>query len=1584
MSKRETRKNPGGTGTRAPSRGKAAAPRARKSTSGSKRSAAATTPGEEAQFEAVALEATGLEATGDEASAVEAAPVEAAPVEAAPVEAAPVEAAGAVGAGSTSGPLAAADRVAEGPAPTHEDEHFNPGGKPSSRRSLFPGAPRHVATEQRAPAVPAPPVAPVAQTPPAVPPAIRPRARTQAPSIDDALPPKRARMASLAAMQARPEVVAAREPAREAALDPPREPVAVTQAVAARRDEGEQAPLGARSTASRVLDGPAELAAAMVAARRRLELRSGNEEKLPPPRRKHHSLEPAEERLPRRLLRPAPAPAASAPTPIAPAAARAPDSTIQLTTSMLPESALVPESVGLAELDERAEGRAEPEQRDSTIEISPSILPEGAVLPDSERDLAAPISVELTASLASSLLVSSPPRASSVGSLREPPREGERSATLTMPSRSEPPADFDADEALDAKFDDAPMSDAEAPGAAPGAVPGAMPSAALSVAEMIELADSFDGGAEPFEAEADPLALPASRAIDPGPMLPAGDVGADPESLDAEPLDPESLDAEPLDPESLDAEPLDPESLDAGSSDAEPLDPESLDAGSSDAGPMAPGRRAPEPVPAYRPVDPSRGASQFDHDPDAPQPPPSGAAQDGAKVAGAAPSDAPQERLSLAGGLLDLVDGDRPSLADTGRLSLNVSALTATSPQHTPIATGSEYPIENESTLASSYPSELPGDGDLSISNFPPIDQDDAQQHLNAGSAGSSFPPASQADVDYSQLDLARSSAAPERSEPGARPEPQSRSTSAGSDSADQAAALRELMSSSVPVRSGRTAQMRLGPGATADDFDDFDAPASSSAKQAPEAPTEPRLDDDFGDDANASTSPPKPESSRSSAPSSEGWDDFASAVTDKPKTRGPMRPSERTGSAPTPPRPEPAGPKRPATQQPGTRSGAVARPAAPVAKSSKRPLVLGALATAIVATALVPFALLKRATSHAAACFAELERTTEGDARSCVPDATTLALPRRTPWLADETVRLDASTKLKAARLRYAQATAIHPDAAARRVAAGELVEVGYRGPLPIGHKVLPSLRGAFGELATLTETDTETRTLAFNAALALGDVDRAKVLAKDVQPADSFSVNLRRGALLCLEGDADRGVEALRAAEAMYLNVARNMESLGAARLALVACGRGGETLAVMRPMPRYVPALTALEANLGTEEGLKRASTRLDDAKLKIGGLSRLRIAPYVLNETKPTALEALRLLVPKFCSGAGLDPTLVRTPWVLFDIEAPVNVVFVNTAASEEAAEYVARLAAEVTTPLDCSGEECPAAEALKHPADVLREAARTLWFDAASEHARLGHRDEAVKAANRAVELTPSRRKYLAAPLLLAVGNAERALELLDDAVSREKDYHALALTRIFLNQALALVHLGRWETAQAAGEKAYLRALDATRDAENSHDTSFDTAVLDDDKLAAAWMWAATSLLNGKPEAVLATFNGNEDPQLAEIGNWVRIAFMKDDERRPLRWELALSTPSDVALPAVMYVASRAAPSTQNVEVWLDRIFHEEHMSQPARAMRARAEAARWRADGESEREWQGRARRLLGIVTDYRTSVLGHVLEVR
>jgi hypothetical protein len=266
-----------------------------------------------------------------------------------------------------------------------------------------------------------------------------------------------------------------------------------------------------------------------------------------------------------------------------------------------------------------------------------------------------------------------------------------------------------------------------------------------------------------------------------------------------------------------------------------------------------------------------------------------------------------------------------------------------------------------------------------------------------------------------------------------------------------------------------------------------------------------------------------------------------------------------------------------------------------------------------------------------------------------------------------------------------------------------------------------------------------------------------------------------------------------------------------------------------------------------------------------------------------------------------------------------------------------------------------------------------------------EHARRGHRDAAKDDLARAGALTGERERYAAASLHLAAGDANGALALLAPNVANIALHPPSVQLRVHHNHALALAHLGRFEEGYHAAEAAYVAATRAEKDVVDRADPSFAAQVqLSEDKVAAAWLWAALAVRIGKATEVRPVLEQVNTEEMAQLTEWVELASMAENARRPVRFEMGLRNPPVGALPAAIYLVARAVQPDADVEVWLDRVFDDLHRRAPLQAMLARAEAARWRLAAEDERRWLDRAGHIRRRIRDLPTAFLAHLAELR
>ncbi len=642
-----------------------------------------------------------------------------------------------------------------------------------------------------------------------------------------------------------------------------------------------------------------------------------------------------------------------------------------------------------------------------------------------------------------------------------------------------------------------------------------------------------------------------------------------------------------------------------------------------------------------------------------------------------------------------------------------------------------------------------------------------------------------------------------------------------------------------------------------------------------------------------------------------------------------------------------------------------------------------------------VPLYVLSRAEERGNGCLREIMETGLGAPEACGPAPWERAFLGRLPWFAPDAARLASDTQSRAATLAYGQATAIAPQADARaRAATLLLAERRHLVLAPAAIDPLGLLDGAFSEVVTAaTESDDKVlRAFAFPSARALASLDALRTLATGGDASDPSLLNLRRGTTLCLLDASELGVETLAAADVAHRQSSKTGDGLDAARVAMLACGRAApeRDLDPRNVHERYQPALIALEAAGGGPEALDRVLAALESKDAKLSGEARLRLAPYALapdllkNPKADAWMTVLALFAPRHAPAAALDAESLRSPWTLLAAHLPAQLVLPRPDAAEHTATALEPLLERVPDePTACVGDECPVQAALAMPRSALREAVRTLWMDVAAHHARSGARQRALDALEHVAALTPTRRAHQAAPILLAVGEAQRALTLLDADLPELRRHSPSTQVRILVNHALAHAHLGDLEAARTSAERAFTTAEEAQRGRRTGADSTFADVALDDAREAAAWLWAALSLATGRGADVHKRLADGAAP-LPSLVAWLELAILPEAQRRPMRFNAELRQAPGPVLPAAMFLVGLAVPTESDVEVWLDRVFSHEHRSDAVRSMLARAEAARWRGDEGSERLWNDRVARIRALYDDYPSTLLAHLAELR
>jgi hypothetical protein len=229
-----------------------------------------------------------------------------------------------------------------------------------------------------------------------------------------------------------------------------------------------------------------------------------------------------------------------------------------------------------------------------------------------------------------------------------------------------------------------------------------------------------------------------------------------------------------------------------------------------------------------------------------------------------------------------------------------------------------------------------------------------------------------------------------------------------------------------------------------------------------------------------------------------------------------------------------------------------------------------------------------------------------------------------------------------------------------------------------------------------------------------------------------------------------------------------------------------------------------------------------------------------------------------------------------------------------------------------------------------------------------------------------------------------VGANAEALLLLEDDVADIARQKPPTRVPILINHALAHAQAGDFEAAFDSATRATVAAHEAKGGLSAMADPTYSATQLDADSAAANWLWAALAARTKNAADALKVLGDTPDAANKTLVEWLELSVLPEEKRRPMRWNVELAEPVTLVLPAVMYLVSQAVPQDMDVDVWLDRIFHDVHRTDPVMAMLARVEAARWRGDLGSAEMWAKRAARMRSLYDDYRSTLLAHIADLR
>jgi len=489
------------------------------------------------------------------------------------------------------------------------------------------------------------------------------------------------------------------------------------------------------------------------------------------------------------------------------------------------------------------------------------------------------------------------------------------------------------------------------------------------------------------------------------------------------------------------------------------------------------------------------------------------------------------------------------------------------------------------------------------------------------------------------------------------------------------------------------------------------------------------------------------------------------------------------------------------------------------------------------------------------------------------------------------------------------------------------------------------------------------------FFAARALADIERANVLAADSSaPTVALAgFELRRGAWLCLYGDASKGRQILVAALARPDVAAHRREDLAMAAFACPTEGGDAGVGAYLSYEKRRDLAILDPSWQVGRRLTIARGWLKDTDSR---SGVLRLTAVALMVLHGDLSLHEVLALLPPvegpdvivSAILFPDVDALFTRwSPLATTEMPAPVEAL---VGAADRIADLVAQAKAEPrpTAPPEGSDEALDVEAWTKraHPEATMLRAAWAMRLQAAMELSRRGAHEEVLALLTRADAVAPSRFGWLSAGLRHAAGDAKGAAVQLETFAKGDEYPELPPADRAMLGLELAL--------AQASVGGA---------DAADTARGVFELVTGED---------LESELPAGEPRwlhAALALRTGTEPPEPLDAP-WAS-ATSDEHARSVFRSATAFYRPLGLAPVAVAepYALGHTTGEGGDVEVWLNRLMHQSFELEPTVGLRltmeARAEAASWRGDAEAEKLWRERVGRVEAKIVDGRTVVLAH-----
>lgn len=736
-------------------------------------------------------------------------------------------------------------------------------------------------------------------------------------------------------------------------------------------------------------------------------------------------------------------------------------------------------------------------------------------------------------------------------------------------------------------------------------------------------------------------------------------------------------------------------------------------------------------------------------------------------------------------------------------------------------------------------------------------------------------------------------------------------------------------------------------------------------------------------------------------------------------------------------------------------REPGVRRSIAPSAWRRAFRIGLGVLAVLATLAFAAPYAAVAYGTKRAAACLAAYEGPRSADHPDCSGELRWFVTPSRLPWTRSAASYRGEELNARIAIADYLDAVVGHPnrDALARAAealaAAEKIVKDGSQrlsmedlGPA-VSAPNLGRVADFAGDRATLLARadmwpDWHVRVHTLEAALIEGDLPRATALAKRYAEFDPRMEDLRTAvaALLCLGGDARRGIEMLTTvqndrASKRYAAMARNW---GAVRMIIVACAALGR-----EPVP---PKPEQPEAGQGDEQEM-RAALRLRLASVDaVESGARYGVALDDAREQEREAVGAAMSLLTEGARSPGARAALLAA--VMASSHAPDADKAADLARPRREEGEAPLLRSVAITALDWLDEPrglSPvvhgsvlerAAERLlamsqtrgtaQYTAETLRTAAGALWIEAGGAFARAGYGSDAIRSIERGGPLVLESEQAIALARSSAwyvTGDLESALAELDAMSAIAEPSSALAGARLVtaatqLQRAELLAALRVRQDADAnppsTEKEVTAAAIEADRTAAAAGDASLsararftrlalarepDTAPLRpgseiDPSAHRAWPWLGATELRGQLTGTKRSEDGggsaDDSPLSRALALWSTAREAPAKEQLAYRYAL-LRTRGDApgALVPHMTLATQLLEGGQgDPEVWLDALYAIDARRFSYRMYTwARAQAARWCGDEPRAKLWTQRNELLRSIASDPARAELARYLGI-